>query len=195
MMQWRREDRIRGDFGCGRSRFGTRIWRSGHGFCAAARGCRAGPRRRVRPRRGHPNAAGDDGKHEIGHLGLADLPVGGVEREQPRSVQDRQPDEKRQRPVLVKTDVLVEALQPTVGRHRPHRSRTLAGNVAEVHAARAEHADDDPAERLQTALAQIDLGAQDLREGGNGFVRHRTFPRSESSSRIHSAALSQHSVV
>lgn len=32
--------------------------------------------------------------------------------------------------------------------------------MAEVHAARADHGDNDQAERLQTALAQVDLGAQ-----------------------------------
>lgn len=122
------------------------------------------------PHEGHPDAAGHDGEHEIVHLGLADLPVGPIKGEQPRSVQAQKPDQKRQRPILVQADMLEEALEPTIGRGGLHRSRPLAGEVAEVHTAGADHGNDDQAERLQTALAQVNLGAQNSHEGGYGLV-------------------------
>lgn len=129
-----------------------------------------------RPEQRHPEPAGDDGQHEEIHLSLADLPVCAVECEQPRSVLPQDADQQRQRPILTQTDMLKEALQPTIGGCRLHCARPLASNMAEVHAARAHHADHDQTQCLQTALAQIDLWAQNLGEGGNGSVRHGTFP-------------------
>ncbi len=122
------------------------------------------------PEHGHPEPAGNDGEHEGVHLGPADLPVGSVERQQPGVLQAQKPDQQRQGPVRVKPDMLEEALQPTVCRGGLHRSGSLAGKMAEVHAARADHADDDQAQGLQPALAEIDLRAQNSHEGGHGVV-------------------------
>ena len=89
-----------------------------------------------------------------------------LKAEQPRTVQDQ----KRQRPIPVQADMPEDALKPATGLGGLHPTRPLAGDVAEVHAAGADHADDDQAERLHTALAEIDLGAQDLQEDGYGVM-------------------------
>ena len=45
--------------------------------------------------------------------------------------------------------------------------------MPEVDRAGADDADDQQAERLETALAERDLRAQKVFEGGDGTVRHR----------------------
>jgi hypothetical protein len=144
------------------------------GTCARSRVIRALRRAGVeQPRpsmtlhtKGHPDAAGHNGEHEIVHLGPADRPGGPITGEQPRSGQAQKPDQTRQSPILAQADMRDDALQPTPGRGGVHRSRPLAGEVAEVHTAGADQGHDNQAERLQTARAQVTLGAQTSHEGG-----------------------------
>jgi hypothetical protein len=55
--------------------------------------------------------------------------------------------------------MLEESLQPTIARGDPRRSGPLAGDVAEMDGAGADHADDEKAECLDAALAEPDLGS------------------------------------
>lgn len=91
--------------------------------------------------------------------------------------------------------MLKEPLQSPIGRGRLRRTGTFAGEVAEVHGARADHADDDHAQRLDAALAQGEFRTQNPGEGGDSAVKHGAFPWSESPSRIDLAALNQPCVV
>jgi hypothetical protein len=62
--------------------------------------------------------------------------------------------------------------------------------VAEVHGAGADHADDEQAERLQTALAEVDVRAQNPFEGADGTVEQWTILWRESSRKSPYPALS-----
>jgi hypothetical protein len=125
-----------------------------------------------RPEERHAEAAGHHGEHEVVHLSRPDRPVRPVEHQGPASRRPHQARDERQRPVLAEAHVLEEPLQPPVGRRRPHAPAPFASDMAEVDRAGTDDADDEQAERLETALAERDLRAQKVFEGGDGTVRH-----------------------
>ena len=55
--------------------------------------------------------------------------------------------------------MLEKPLQPAVGRGDQHASPRFGGDMAEVDGARADHAHDQHAERLEAALAEADMAS------------------------------------
>ena len=147
------------------------------------------------PDQWHARPSGDHGQHQDVDVARPALPLRAVEREMPRTVEPQEPDHQRRRPILSEPDMLEEPLQPAVGRGDQRRARPLAGQMAEIHRPGTDHTDDDQAQRLQTALAQVDPGTQNPGEGGDGKVRHRAILWRESSRKSPSTALSHPSVV
>jgi hypothetical protein len=161
----------------------------------ADRGRAVAAARQQGPDERHPEVARHHGEHQIVHLPRPDRPLRPVEHQGPAAARPEQPRDQRQRPVLAEADVLEEPLQPAVGRRRERSPRPLAGDVAEVHRASADHADDQQAECLPAGLAQPDVRAQKAFEGGDGTVRQRTILWRESSRKSPHPALSQPCVV
>jgi len=112
-----------------------------------------------RPEQRDPKAPGDHREHEIIHVARSNLPVRPVERERPCPGRADQLREDRRGPVRPEIDVLEEPLQAAVGRGDQNPPRTRAGDMAEVDGARANHAHDQHAERLQPALAEADMAS------------------------------------
>ena len=125
-----------------------------------------------RPEERHAEAARHHREHQVVHLARPDRPVRPVEHQGPAPRRPDQPRDERQRPVLAEARVLEEPLQPPVGRRRPHAAAAFAGDVPEVDRAGADDADDQQAERFETALAERHVRAQKAFEGGDGSVRH-----------------------
>lgn len=133
-----------------------------------ARGHRRVPLpRQHRPEERRPEPARHDGEDDAVHFLRPDRPVGPVARQRPGPCR---PGEKRQRPGLAEAHVLEEPLQPALGRRRLHAPAPLAGDVAEFHGPRADHADDQQAERLDTGSCRAPRSKP---SGDDGSVRHR----------------------
>jgi hypothetical protein len=108
-----------------------------------------------RPHQRNPKALGGNRQHQNVHLVPPDLPVGPVQAQDPRRLELQELDHGQRQPVSLQRDILEEALQTAIAGAELGAAATLRGQMAQVHRAGVDQADDQPGQRLQPRLAEF----------------------------------------